>query len=171
MIALLFAIALLTPPPPGQPGAAQPGAVKPGAVKPDAVKPDAVKPGPVDIRADRLELDQKSGQARFEGSVEVVQGALTLRCARLQARYADGRIVGLEAEGDVRLSGEGWTAAANRAAWDRAAGRLVLTGDPRISRGGDTLRGARVLVWPDDERVVIEQARGRFTPPPLSGDR
>ncbi len=133
--------------------------------------PAATAPAPVDIRADRLELDQKAGRARFEGAVEVVQGALTLRCARLQARYAEGDIVGLEATGDVRLSGKGWTAAAARAVWDRSAGRLVLTGDPHIRRGGDVLRGARVLVWPDDERVVVEQARGRFTPPPLGRDR
>lgn len=124
---------------------------------------------PVDIRADRLELDQKAGTARFEGAVQVAQGKLTLRCAALDARYADGRVVALTATGGVTLTGEGWTAGASRAEWDRAQGRLVLTGDPRIERGGDTLRGARVVVWPDDERVVIEQARGRLTVPPLDG--
>ena len=146
MTALLLAVALLSPAGP---------------------TPPKTGPTPVDIRADRLELDQKSGRAHFEGSVEVVQGALTLRCVRLKARYAKGRIVALDAEGEVQLSGDGWTANAARAAWDRAAGRLVLTGDPRIRRGGDTLRGARVLVWPDEERVVVEQARGRITAPPL----
>lgn len=140
MTALLLLAALLAPPPAAE---------------------------PVDIRADRLELDQKAGRARFEGAVQVVQGALTLRCATLAARYADGRIVSLTAEGTVQLTGDGWTAEARRAEWDRAAGRLVLTGDPRIRRGGDSLRGEKVLVWPDEQRVVIEQARGRITAPPL----
>lgn len=131
--------------------------------------PPPVKSAPVDITAARLELDQKAGTARFEGDVEVRQGALTLRCAALSARSAEGQIVSLTADGGVVLEGDGWTARAARAEWDRAAGRLVLTGDPRISRGGDTLRGARVLIWPADQRVVIEQARGRLTAPPLDG--
>lgn len=125
-------------------------------------------PTPVDIRADRLELDQKAGRARFEGAVEVKQGRLTLRCATLAATYAEGEIAALTAEGEVVLTGDDWTARAARAEWDRAAGRLVLTGEPRIERGGDTLRGARVLVWPEAQRVVIEQARGRLTAPPLT---
>lgn len=129
--------------------------------------PAPAAPTPVDIRADRLELDQEAGRARFAGDVEVKQGPLTLRCETLAARYAEGEITALTAEGGVTLTGDGWTARAARAEWDRAAGRLVLTGDPRIARGADTLRGARVLIWPDAQKVVVEQARGRLTAPPL----
>lgn len=122
---------------------------------------------PVDIRAARLELDRKAGTARFEGEVVVTQGPLTLRCAALDARYADGEISALTATGGVSVAGTDWTARAERATWDRREGRLELTGEPRIERGGDVLRGARVLVWPAEERLVVEQARGTLHAPTL----
>ena len=121
----------------------------------------------LDIRADRLELDHKAGSARFSGHVEVAQGRLVLRCTTLQATYTAGEITTLSAEGGVEVQGEGWTARADRARYDRAEGRLELTGEPRIERGADVLRGERVLVWPADERLVVEQARGRLEAPRL----
>lgn len=122
---------------------------------------------PLDIRADRLELDRKAGTARFTGGVEVAQGRLTLRCGALVATYTDGEVATLVAEGGVEVRGEDWVARAAEARYDRREGRLVLTGEPRIERGADVLRGERVSIWPDDERLVVEQARGRVQAPPI----
>lgn len=157
MLALLL-LALLAPPSPATkaPAAKAPAAKAPGAT------------APLDIRADRLELDRKAGAARFSGAVEVAQGRLVLRCAALSARYAEGEVVSLVAEGGVEVRGEDWVARAERAHYDREAGLLTLTGDPRIERGADVLRGERVLLWPDDERLVVEQARGRVNAPRLA---
>jgi len=122
---------------------------------------------PIDIKAERFELNQKAGSAVFEGDVRVVRGRLTLTCSRLQARYRDGRIESLSATGKVVVTGPDWVARANEAHYAQASGRLLLTGDPQIERGEDVLRGARVLVWPDEERLVVERARGTFRPPAL----
>lgn len=157
MFALLL-LALLAPPAP---------ATKTPAAKAPATK-IAAPTAPLDIRADRLELDRKAGTARFSGAVEVAQGRLVLRCAALSASYAEGEVVSLVAEGGVEVRGEDWVARAERANYDREAGLLTLAGDPRIERGTDVLRGERVLLWPDDERLVVEQARGRVNAPRLA---
>lgn len=144
----LLLIALLAPPAPAAP-------------------PTPSDTAPLDIKADRLALDRKAGTATFEGAVEVRQGPLVLRCATLSATYADGEIATLTAEGPVEVRGEDWIARAARARYARQSGRLELTGDPHIERDGDVLRGERVLIWPADERLVVEKARGRVRAPRL----
>ncbi len=117
---------------------------------------------PLDIQADRMELRQKEGVVRFEGSVVVTQGELTLRCARLRARYRKEQVASLVAEGGVELQGEGLRATARTARYDRDAGTLELTGEPTLVRGLDRLSGERILYYPDEARVVVERARGRL---------
>jgi lipopolysaccharide transport protein LptA len=172
MFALLL-LALLAPPAPAakMPAAKAPAAQLPAPQAPAATTTTAKAPAPtapLDIRADRLELDRKAGTARFSGAVEVQQGRLVLRCAALSASYAEGEVVSLVAEGGVEVRGEDWVAHAEHAHYDREAGLLTLTGDPRIERATDVLRGERVLLWPDDERLVVEQARGRVNAPRLA---
>jgi lipopolysaccharide export system protein LptA len=40
---------------------------------------DTDRQQPIEIQADRAELDEKTGEARYEGSVLLVQGSLTIR--------------------------------------------------------------------------------------------
>jgi len=123
---------------------------------------------PLDVQAARVEYDRKSGVVRFEGDVQAVQGALTLRCDRLLAHYAEGgALTALDAEGAVKVTAEGWTASAGRAAWRREAGTLELTDRPVVVRGEDRLEGARIVFWPDAGKLVVEQARGRLRAPRL----
>jgi lipopolysaccharide export system protein LptA len=126
---------------------------------------------PLDIRADRLELDQKARTAVFEGAVQASQADLTLTCTRLIARYdAEGRVAALSAEGDVRVRSEALDAQAATARWDRESGELVLTGKPRVRRGVDRLAGDRIRYWPETGRVVVEGARGTLgSAPDLGG--
>lgn len=155
-------IALLNPP------AAAPA--NPG--DPPAVNPTPDAEAPLDIRADRLEIDQRAGLARFSGQVTARQGALELRCAALVARYrADGEIDRLDAEGGVEVQAEDWRARAERVRFDRAKGALELSGSPRLWRGDDLLQGERITVWPREQRLVVEQARGRMQVPRLVDGR
>jgi lipopolysaccharide transport protein LptA len=125
----------------------------------------------LDIRADRLELDQPGGVARFEGNVVATQDEVELRCARLVARYdAKGEVGEVVAEGDVRVKSRDLAATAARASFDRAAGVLTLTGAPAVTRGPDHVRGETIRLWPDSGRVVVEQARGRLLVPRIARD-
>lgn len=124
---------------------------------------------PLDVQADRLELDQKTGQVRFEGAVRATQGALTLRCARLSARYRkDGSLGDLRASGGVVVTQGDLSARAAEARYSAKDKRLELIGDPVVRRGPDELRGEKILYWPEQERLVVERARGRLQAPKLT---
>lgn len=121
---------------------------------------------PLDVRADRLEYDQKSGRVRFEGNVQAVQGTLRLTCGRLSARYrADGSLGDLTASGGVQVVQGELSAKAQTATYFQTDQRLELTGDPVVTRGQDRLSGAKIVYWAKDQRLVVSKARGRLNAP------
>jgi lipopolysaccharide export system protein LptA len=121
---------------------------------------------PLDVRADRLEYDQKSGRVQFEGNVQATQGDLRLTCGRLAARYrADGTLGDLKATGGVQVVQGELTAKARTATYFQADQRLELTGDPVVTRGSDQLRGAKITYWAKEQRLLVSQARGRLQAP------
>lgn len=145
---LLLLLALLAPPSPTK-----------------AAGPKAI----LDVQADRLEYDQKTGTVRFEGNVRATQGELTLRCARLTARYGkDGALGDLEATGGVRVVQGELSAKARKVSYFKTDQRLVMTGDPVVKRRADELRGATITYWPEQQRLVVEQARGRLNAPKIA---
>jgi lipopolysaccharide export system protein LptA len=128
----------------------------------------AAREAPLDIQADRMDLDQPAGKVVFEGNVRASQPGFELRCVRLRARLAaGGGLSSLVAEGPLTVSVGEYTVRAQAADYDHDGGVLTLTGDPEVRRGTDHLTGARVRVWPDTGRVVVEQARGTVRAPAL----
>jgi len=131
----------------------------------------AADDAPLDVRADRMELLQKTGLVRFEGHVEATQEQLTLRCETLVARTRkDGEVARLSAEGGVTVIADGLRATAAKAVWERGAGTLVFTGDPRVVRGEDVLSGTRIVLFPEEGRLVVTKARGRLGKVPRIAD-
>ncbi len=126
---------------------------------------------PLDIRAERMELRQKEGVVRFEGQVVATQEDFTLRCAKLTARYEKGAVVRLKASGGVEVHSDKLSAKAERVSWSKAAGTLVFEGAPSVTRGGDRLSGKRIVLHPEEGRVVVEQARGTLVAPKLLGPK
>jgi len=124
---------------------------------------------PLDVDADRVTLDARGGEARFEGSVTARQGTTRLTCPRLVARMDDAqRLTHLSAEGGVRLETDSAVATARVATWSAAQALLVLEGDVTLTRGADTLSGARLEYHAPSGRVTLERARGRFSAPRLT---
>ena len=122
---------------------------------------------PIDISADELEaLRGADGAERviFRGNVQVKQGTLTIRAARLEAVYpkgAGGRPERIEASDSVRIRQEGAEALCTRAVFDEGAGRIVCTddsGEATLERDGDVVRGERIEF---DLRKGVLRVRGR----------
>lgn len=127
---------------------------------------------PLDISADRLELDDTGRTMVFVGNVEASQGKLRLRCARLDATYSAGpkrKLLSLRASGGVHLKSDGLSARAETATYDRSKGTIVLEGSPSATRAGNTLTGERIVLWPDRGKMVVERPRGRLRAPKLDG--
>ncbi len=128
---------------------------------------------PVDVSADRLEVQDRIDRAVFAGNVTAKQGALTLQTERLTIAYSSGdgiQIDRLDASGGVVVTSPSETARGNFAVYDLDAKLITLIGDVRLARQGSTLNGSRLLIDLDTGRAVIDggapgvgQSGGRVT--------
>lgn len=125
---------------------------------------------PLDVAAERMELDQASGKVVFTGGVTATQGELTLKCARLTARMNDKGLSDVQADEVTLITGT-WTATAASARYDDRAGTVTLSGAPTVRRGRDVLVGARIVVWPETGKLVVERPRGTVRAPQLDALR
>ncbi|QFQ87723.1 lipopolysaccharide transport periplasmic protein LptA [Paracoccus kondratievae] len=104
---------------------------------------------PVEVTADSLSVDQKTGKATFSGHVLIGQGAMRLSADSVTVTYAQGdqrRISALHAEGNVTLVSGQDAAEARAADYNVESGTVVLTGDVLLTQGSNVLAGERVMV-------------------------
>ena len=134
---------------------------------------------PVDVTADRLEVQDRIDRAVFAGNVTARQGTLTLQTARLTIAYSSGdgiQIDRLDASGGVVVTSPSETARGNFAVYDLDRKLITLVGDVRLARQGSTLSGSRLLIDLQTGRAVIDggapgvgqsggRVTGRFTVP------
>jgi lipopolysaccharide export system protein LptA len=100
---------------------------------------------PVEITADRLDLDQAAGTAVFSGTVKVGQGALRLAADKVEVYYDEtpgsptGKVRRMVATGNVTLANGAEAAEAERATYEVAAGTIEMTGDVLLTQGQNAL--------------------------------
>jgi lipopolysaccharide export system protein LptA len=105
---------------------------------------------PVEITADRLELDQAAGSAVFTGQVKVGQGTLRLAADRVEVFYdADsteptGKVQRMIAAGNVTLANGTEAAEADHAVYEVAAGTVVMEGNVLLTQGQNALSSQRL---------------------------
>ncbi|WP_159964774.1 LptA/OstA family protein [Profundibacterium mesophilum] len=110
---------------------------------------------PVEVGADKLEIDQADGAATFTGNVEISQGEMVLTAGRARVIYgADGAITEMQASEGVTLVNGGEAAEAAEAVYSIEAGTVVMTGDVILTQGSNAL---------SSQRLVIDLARGTGT--------
>lgn len=126
---------------------------------------------PVQVEAKRLQLDSGQRLARFSDDVVVRRGPMTVRGPRMDARYdRDGQLTHLVVTGGVELDEGDRRATGQKADYDAATRRLVLTGDPRLYDRGDQLAGERIEMALDSHEVKVDRARGRLRPERHQGE-
>ena len=142
---------------------------------------------PVDVAADRIEVQDRADRAIFSGNVEVRQGQLRLSTARLTVAYANQQgieINRLEASGGVVLRSPSETARSRFAIYDLNERLVTMIGAVTLTRGQSHVQGGRLVLDLDTGRAVMDggtagapgtEARGgrvtgRFTVPQRRGD-
>lgn len=128
---------------------------------------------PVDVDADRIEVQERADRAVFVGNVKARQGELTLQTARLTLAYTQGdgiKINRLDASGGVTVVSPSETARGNFAVYDLDAKLITLVGDVKLTREGSTINGSRLLIDLNTGRAVMDggapgvgQSGGRVT--------
>lgn len=118
---------------------------------------------PVDVAADRIEVQDRSDRAIFSGDVVVRQGDLTLNAERLTVAYSDAggiQIDRLNASGGVTLRSPSETARGQFAIYDLNNRLITMLGGVTLTRGQSRVSGARLVLSLDTGRAVLDGGVG-----------
>ncbi|UXZ55207.1 lipopolysaccharide transport periplasmic protein LptA [Halomonas sp. 7T] len=116
---------------------------------------------PVEVEADRLDLDQRAGTAVYSGNVNIRQGEMQLRGERVEIQRNDaGELARATATGeraylrnqleDEETPMEGW---ARRIIYHVAERRVELIDQAELTQRGDRFQGGRLEYFIDREVV------------------
>lgn len=134
---------------------------------------------PVDVTADRIEVQDRADRALFVGNVHVRQAQLTLDTSRLTVAYSSAggiQIQRLDASGGVVVRSPSETARGDFAVYDLNRRLITLVGAVVLSRGGSQIQGSRLVIDLQSGRAVVDggpagvgqsggRVTGRFTVP------
>ena len=143
---------------------------------------------PVDVAADRIEVQDRANRAILSGNVEARQGNMTMNSARLTVVYANSgaggsgtQIQRLEASGGVRLRTATETARSQFAIYDVPRRLVTMIGGVNLDQGANHVQGGRLVLDLDTHRAVVDggaagsqsqggRVTGHFTVPPRQGN-
>ena len=114
---------------------------------------------PVDVAADRIEVQDRADRAIFSGNVIVRQSDLTLNAARLTVAYSDAggiQIERLDASGGVTVRSPSETARGQFAIYDLNNRLITLLGGVTLTRGASHVSGGRLVIDLDSGRAVMD---------------
>ena len=128
---------------------------------------------PIDLTADRLEVQDRADRAIFAGNVHVKQDDLTLDTSRLTVAYSSSggvQIKRLDASGGVTVRSPSETARGAFGIYDLDRKLITLVGNVVLQRQGSQLSGQRLVIDLDSGRAIIDggpagvgQSGGRVT--------
>lgn len=134
---------------------------------------------PVDVSADRIEVQDRADRAIFAGNVHVTQAELTLDTSRLTVAYSSAgaiQIQRLDASGGVIVKSPSETASGDFGVYDLDRKLITLVGNVRLNRGGSQIIGSRLVIDLNSGRAIIDggpagiaqsggRVKGHFTVP------
>jgi lipopolysaccharide export system protein LptA len=132
---------------------------------------------PVDVTADRIEVQDRADRAIFAGNVHVTQAELTLDTPRLTVAYTGGagtaggvQIRRLDAAGGVTVRSPSETARGDFGIYDLDRKLITLIGNVQLNRQQNQVNGARLVIDLESGRAVVDggppgvnQSGGRVT--------
>jgi lipopolysaccharide export system protein LptA len=128
---------------------------------------------PIDLTADRLEVQDRADRAIFAGNVHVKQDDLTLDTSRLTVAYSSSggvQIKRLDASGGVTVRSPSETARGSFGIYDLDRKLITLVGNVVLQRQGSQLSGQRLVIDLDSGSAIIDggpagvgQSGGRVT--------
>jgi len=118
---------------------------------------------PVDVTADRIEVQDRADRAIFAGNVHVTQAELTLDTPRLTVTYSGGQgsssnvqIRRLDAAGGVVVKSPTEVARGDFGIYDLDRKLITLIGNVQLNREENQVNGARLVIDLDSGRAVVD---------------
>lgn len=128
--------------------------------------PVLAQPYELDIRSDRLDINNTSDHAVFEGSVVVVHQDLTLKADKVDVYYEQtdgGRSVReVKAYGNVSMEDGQRVATGKRAVYNPHKEHVTLFGNVKVTQDeGNTLYGTKMLYDMIAGRITLSSGQSR----------
>ncbi len=115
---------------------------------------------PITIKSDRMEVLQNQKVVVFSGHVVAQKKDLTIYADRLLVYYdqKEGKreVRKLVALGQVKITKDDWIARAGKAVYFKNLEKIVLEDRPQIWQGDNTVKGARITLYLNEDRYVVE---------------
>ncbi len=115
---------------------------------------------PVDVDADRIEVQDRADRAIFSGNVRVRQAGLNLNAARLTLAYdrsgGGTDIERIDASGGVTVTSATESASGDFAVYDLPHRLITLVGGVTLVQGANRVNGGRLVIDLDTGRAVID---------------
>jgi len=117
---------------------------------------------PVDVSAQRIEVQDRADRAVFTGNVHVTQAELTLDTPRLTVAYSSGQgnnnvqISRLDAAGGVVVRSPSETAKGDFGVYDLDRKLITLIGNVQLNRDNNQVNGSRLVIDLTSGRAVID---------------
>lgn len=118
---------------------------------------------PVDVQADRIEVQDRADRALFTGNVHVVQAEMTLDTPRLTVAYSNApggtgnpQIQRLDAAGGVVVKSPSETAKGDFGIYDLNRKLITLIGNVQLNREQNQVNGSRLVIDLNSGRSVVD---------------
>jgi lipopolysaccharide export system protein LptA len=117
---------------------------------------------PVDVSADRIEVQDRADRAIFSGNVHVVQADMILDTPRLTVAYAtqggggNPQIQRLDASGGVVVRSPTETAKGDIGIYDLNRKLITLLGNVQLDQKQNQVSGSRLVIDLDSGRAVVD---------------
>jgi lipopolysaccharide export system protein LptA len=114
---------------------------------------------PVDVAADRIEVQDRADRAVFSGNVVATQADLTLAAPRLTIAYSNNggiEIERIDATGGVTVKSPSETAVGQYAIYDINSRLITLIGAVTLIRGDSKVNGGRLVIDLNTGRAVLD---------------
>lgn len=114
---------------------------------------------PVDVGADRLEVQDRADRAVFSGNVVARQGNMTLNASRVTVAYRSAGgidIKRIDASGGVRLTRPSESAVGQSAIYDLDRRIVTMIGGVTLNQGRNRVSGNRLTLDLDSGRAVMD---------------
>jgi lipopolysaccharide export system protein LptA len=115
---------------------------------------------PVDVAADRIEVQDRADRAIFSGNVRVEQAGLTLTAARLTVAYDNAgggtEIQRLDATGGVTVTSASESARGEVAIYDLPRRIITMVGGVTLNQGANRISGGRLVIDLNSGRAIVD---------------
>ncbi|MDT8421593.1 MAG: lipopolysaccharide transport periplasmic protein LptA [Desulfuromonadales bacterium] len=123
-----------------------------------ALNADRASGAPIDVSAERLDVDDQAGTAIFSGQVVVKRDDMTIHAETLTL-YRDsrsGQVERIEASGGVRVVQLDRVGTAREASFNQLQETLVLTGEASIRQGQNLVTGDEIVLYLKENRSLVK---------------